>query len=213
MYEKFSTFLRLEICVNRMQDLGLKKGLENLPALRDQLIAATDRVATFEAESLNVHVDFALFQRLALPIPSGKTKIAGIKIHDTRMMRLMEILLHGGDRLLGRRTADIHQAILTTFALTADAYSLTQLRYDLRKLKAHALLERAGGHYSYRLTDKGIKVALMFTLFHRRICGPLANSLFARRPDQAFQPPSKIESAYHKADHAIQEVIDLLAAA
>jgi len=30
MYEKFSTFLRLEICVNRLKDLGLKKGLDNL---------------------------------------------------------------------------------------------------------------------------------------------------------------------------------------
>jgi hypothetical protein len=34
LYEKFATFLRLEICVNRMKDLGLNKGLENLPALR-----------------------------------------------------------------------------------------------------------------------------------------------------------------------------------
>jgi hypothetical protein len=30
MYEKFSTFLRLEICVNRLKDLGLKRGLDNL---------------------------------------------------------------------------------------------------------------------------------------------------------------------------------------
>ena len=160
-----------------------------------------------------MHVDFALFQRLALPIQSGKSKIAGIKIHDTRLMRLMEVLLHGGDQLLGRRTADIHQALLTTFALTADAYSLTQLCYDLRKMKAHGLVERAGNRYSYRLTDKGIKVSLMFILFHKRICGPLANSLFARRPHEPLQPPSKIETAYHKADHAIQEVIDLVTAA
>jgi hypothetical protein len=34
MYEKFATFLRLEICVNRLQDLDLNKGLENLDALR-----------------------------------------------------------------------------------------------------------------------------------------------------------------------------------
>jgi hypothetical protein len=213
MYEKFSTFLRLEICVNRVKDLGLNKGLENLPALRDKLTAAADRFATLEAEFLNVHVDFALFQRLALPIQSGKTKIAGIKVHDTRMMRLMEVLLHGGDRLLGRRTADIHQAILTTFGLTADGYSLTQLCYDLRKVKAHGLLERAGMRYLYRLTDKGIRVALLFTLFHQRISGPLANSLFAHRPYEQFQPPSKIEAAYHGADRAIQEVIDLVAAA
>ena len=67
LYEKFSTFLRVEICVNRMKDLGLNKGLDQLDALRQKLMTATDRLATFEAELLNVHVDVPLFQRLALP--------------------------------------------------------------------------------------------------------------------------------------------------
>src|SRR4030095_9277662 len=96
MYEKFSTFLRLEVCVNRMKDLGLNKGLENLEALRQKLTVITDRFAGFQAKSLNVHVDFPLFQKIALPVPSRKTKIAGINIHDTPMIRLVEVLLHGG---------------------------------------------------------------------------------------------------------------------
>ena len=79
-------------------------------------------------------------------------------------------------------------------------------------MKAHGLLERHGGRYRYRLTAKGTKAALMFTLFHQRICGPLANSLFSHPPDQTLKPPSKIEIAYHKADQAIQNVLDLLAA-
>ena len=212
MYEKFSTFLRVEACVNRMKDLGLNKGLKNLEPLRQKLVAITDRFAGFEAQSLNVHVDFPLFQRMALPVMDGKTKIAGIKIHDTRMMRLMEVLLHGGTQLNGWKTADIHQAILTAFGLSAKTYKLAQLRYDLRKMKAHSLLERIGRSYRYRLTDKGIKAALMLILFHKRVCGPLANSLFHHQPDQSLQPPSKVETAYHKADRAIQQVIDLLAA-
>ncbi len=212
MYEKFSTFLRVEVCVNRMKDLGLNKGLKNVDALRKKLVGVTDRFAGFEAQSLNVHVEFPLFQKIAPPVKSGKTKIAGIKIHDTRMMRLMEVLLHGGSQLNGWRSADIHQAVLTTFGLSADAYTITQLRYDLRKMKAHGLLQRIGRGYRYRLTDKGVKVALMFTLFHKRVCGPLANSLFHHRPDEKLKPDSKIESAYHKADYAIQQVLDLLAA-
>jgi hypothetical protein len=48
-------------------------------------------------------------------------------------------------------------------------------------------------------------------LFHKRVCGPLANSLFDRRP-HTTQPTSKIEAAYQKADQSIQRVIDLLAA-
>jgi hypothetical protein len=128
------------------------------------------------------------------------------------MIRLMEVLLHGGTQLNGWRSADIHQAILTTFGLSAAGYSITQLRYDLRKMKAHGLLERIGRSYLYRLTDKGTKAALMFVLFHQRVCGPLANSLFHHRPDESLKPGSKIEAAYHKADHAIQHVLDLLAA-
>ena len=212
MYEKFATFLRLEICVNRLRDLGLKKGLENLNALRQRLVAVTDRLADFEADLLNVHVDFPLFQRLALPIQVGRSKIPGIKIQDTRMMRLMEVLLHGGSQLVGWRTAQIHESIRAAFGLTAEQYTLTQLRYDLRKMKGHGLLERDGKRYCYRLTDKGRRVAAMFVLFHQRICGPLANSLFHHRPEKTAKPPARIEAAYHRADAAIQKLVDLVAA-
>lgn len=212
MYEKFSTFLRLEICVNRLKDLGLNKGLDNLEALRAKLAAATDRFAGFEAQSLNVHVDFPLFQRLALPIISGRSKIPGIKIHDTRMVRMMEVLLHGGTQLHGWTSAQLRHAILTMFALSPESYTLNQVRYDLRKLKAHGLIQREDQRYCYRLTDKGARAALLFVLFHKRVCGPLANSLFHHRPNETPQPLTKIEYAYHKADRAIQNVLDLIAA-
>jgi len=59
---------------------------------------------------------------------------------------------------------------------------------------------------------QGTKATLMFILFHKRVCGPLANSLFHHRPDQTLEPPSKIESELHKADQAVQQVLDLIAA-
>ena len=212
LYEKFSTFLRLEICVNRLKDLGLNKGLKNLGALRTKLVTITARLADIEGELLNVHVDFPLFQRLALPVSSGKSKIPGIKIHDIRIIRLMEVLLHGGPQVNGWRTAQIWEALLTAFALSPQAYTLNQLRYDLRKMKGHGLLERVGQHYAYRLTQKGTRVAALFVLFHKRVCGPLANSLFHHRPTSSSTPPARIEVAYHKADTAIQDLIDQLAA-
>jgi len=124
----------------------------------------------------------------------------------------MEVLLHGGTQLNGWRSADIQQAILGTFGRSSTTYTLTQLRYALRKMKAHGLLERLGRTYCYRLADKGTKAALMFILFHKRVCGPLANSLFHHRPQKNLSPTSKIENAYHKADDAIQRVLELLAA-
>jgi len=73
----------------------------------------------------------------------------------------MEVLLHSGRQMSAWRTAQIHQLITRTYNLKP--YTLTQLRYDLRKLKAHGLLERQGRRYLYRLTDKGLKVALMLS--------------------------------------------------
>jgi hypothetical protein len=212
-YEKFSTFLRNEICSNNLADFRLKKGLEHMAAVREKFLAITDRFATFQAQCLNVHVEFPLLQRLALPITVGTATFPGIKIHDTRMIRLMEVLLHGGTTVGGWTARQIHDAILTTYGIPAPRYGLNQLRYDLRKIKAHGLIERDGKRYAYRLTGKGAKVALTFVLFHKQLCGPLANSLFHHQPDRDARPNSKLEAAYHKADASIRNVIQLLEAA
>jgi hypothetical protein len=67
-------------------------------------------------------------------------------------------------------------------------------------MKGHGLLERDGKRYCYRLTEKGKRVAAMFVLFYKH------------RPEKVSKPPAKIEAAYHQADEAIQNLIDLLAA-
>ena len=45
MYEKFSTFLRLEALSNNLKDFGLNKGLDHLDDVRRILAAVTDRFA------------------------------------------------------------------------------------------------------------------------------------------------------------------------
>ena len=212
-YEKFLTFLRNELCSNNLKDFGLNKGLDNLEAVREKFQAITSRFAGYQAQWLNVHVDFPLLQRLALPISKGSVRYPGIKIHDTRIIRLLEVLLHGGTQVGGWTAKEIHQAVITTFGLSEKRYGLNQLRYDLRKLKGHGLPERDGSRYAYRLTTKGVEVALLFLFFHKRLCGPLANSRFHHQPDLQHRPNSKLETAYHRADKAIQSVVELLAAA
>src|SRR6187401_603385 len=64
-YEKFSRFLRNELCSNNLRDFGLRKGLDHLDAARKRFQSITDRFAAFQAECLNVHVDFPLLQRIA----------------------------------------------------------------------------------------------------------------------------------------------------
>src|SRR5271166_5779386 len=83
-----------------------------------------------------------LLQRLAHPITVGAVRYPGLKIHEARVVRLFEVLLHGGPQVGGWTARQIHHAVLTTFDLSEKTYGLNQLRYDLRKLKGHGLIER-----------------------------------------------------------------------
>jgi hypothetical protein len=212
-YEKLRTFLRNEIVSNDLRDFGLKKGLDNLPQIRKTFSVVTDRFAAYQAQWLNVPVDFPLLQRIALPIQIESRRIPGIKIHDTRIIRLMEVLLHGGTRISGWTSRKIHEAVLNNYGIPISQYSLNQLRYDLRKLKAHGLLERQKRSYAYCLTAKGVRVALLFLLIHKCLFGPLANSLFRHSPNKSQAPESPLEIAYHNADTTIQKIIDILESA
>ena len=156
--------------------------------MREKFLGITERFATFQARCLNAHVDFPLLQRLALPITVGSAKYPGIKIHDARMIRLMQVLLHAGTTVGGWRAQQLHEVLVTSFGLSDKRYGLNQLRYDLRKMRAHALLERDGNRYAYRLTDKGVKVALLFVLFHQRSTARLPTVSFTTAPTPTSSP-------------------------
>lgn len=214
-YEKLSTFLRHELVANNLADFGLKKGLGQLGAVRQKFAAVLDRFARHQAALMDVHVDHELLEELARPVWQGRTKVAGIKLHQVRLMRLMELLLQAGVGAAGFRTAQLYRELLERLELSAGDYSLTQLRYDLRKLKVHGLLERQGKSYRYQLTERGRKALALLVLLRQRVCGPLAGSLFVHRPNPTTasgSSPSKLETAYAKADRAIGEIIQLLAA-
>ena len=66
----------------------------------------------------------SLLQRIALSITIGSVRYPGIKIHETRIIRLLEVLLHGGSHVGGWTAKEIHQAVLTTFDLSSRAYGL-----------------------------------------------------------------------------------------
>jgi DNA-binding transcriptional ArsR family regulator len=212
-YEKWRTYLRMELLSNCLPDLNLRKGLDGLDQIRKTCHGILDRFAANQTTNLNVHGQFDLVARLAKPVQLKKSKIAGIRLDQVRMMRLLQVFLGRGAGSLGGWSAkELRSAILETFELRANQYSLSAIRYDLRKLRAHGLIERLPHTHRYRLTAKGQRVAILMTLLRKRLYGPLAASAFVHKPAAQPLPPTPIEKAYRKADRAFQEVIDLMAA-
>ena len=124
----------------------------------------------------------------------------------------MHVLMHSSYACTAWKTNDLYQSILASFSLSPSSYTIDQLRYDVRKLKAHGILQRIDHSYLYLLTDFGKKVCIIFVLFHSRIFGPICAPLFNSLPNASYQPCSKIEKAYSQINHSIDELLQLMVA-
>jgi hypothetical protein len=47
----------------------------------------------------------------------------------------------------------------------------------------------------------------------KSFCQRIANSYFHHQPDAKHRPHGQLEAAYHRADKAINQIVELLAAA
>ena len=94
-----------------------------------------------------------------------------------------------------------------------EQYTRNQLAYDLRKLRAHGLIERPGNRYVYVLSDYGRKAAAMLVIVRNRILRPIAGSLFDRPPKSSLKPHSKLQARYRKTTRSFNDLIALLKAA
>ena len=212
-YEKHNTFLRIETCSNNLKDFRQKKSLQYLPEVAGKLQAVNDRFANAQAENLNVEMDYPLLDKLAQPCRLKSQRMAGIRIENDRIIRLLEILMHSSSQLGGLSAAHIHQATLQAHRLTPDQYTRNQLAYDLRKLKAHGLIERPDNRYVYALSDFGRKAAAILVIVRNRILRPIAGSLFERPPKSALKPNSTLQAQYRRTTKSFNDLIDLLKAA
>ena len=142
--EKAETLLRTETCINDPYHLNVGRRLENLPKLVERMAGTNQRFLDAQAELLACTVDQGDLARLAQPIQIGKRRVPGLRLQDDRVLRLLDVLLHPGSFVADWTSRDVLARLLDRHRLAETDYRLTQLRYDLGKLRAHGFVERIG---------------------------------------------------------------------
>ena len=205
-YRKYSNFLRYELTCNHLPDMKLKKALQHLPEFKEKAEDILDRYSETEAAMLNCHADVDYFKKHSRMVMIGQTKIAGLHVYQDRINRMLEVLLHDNRSIGQWKSMDVRNKILENFELTETEYSRNQVIYDIRKLRAHGLVEKLWRTNRYRLTSYGVKVALAFTVMRKRIYGPLHYSLFENQPQHSIATGSKLERLYRRLDGDLNEI-------
>jgi hypothetical protein len=197
--------LRTETCCNDTYHFGVRRRLENLPTLHTKLMATNDRCLGLQAELLASPVDTGQLAELAQPTLVGLRRIPGLKLHDDRVIRLLETLLNPGGFVGEWTTAKLQARILARYRLSQADYQLSQLRYDLSKLRAKGLVERLGTSRLYRLTGRGVKLGVLLVKLRNRLLGPLI-ALAATPSRRTSTPRNSVDIAFHQVHIALDHL-------
>jgi hypothetical protein len=192
--------LRTETCSNDIRHFGVGRRLDNLPLLREKLAATNERCLALQAELQASAVDTGQLAALAQPTLIGQRRIPGLKLHDDHVIRLLETMLHPGGFISNWTTREVHTRVVARHQLASGDYRLSQLRYDLSRLRAKGLVERLGTSRRYRLTPAGLKVGVLLVKLHTRLLGPLATLILPRSAIPAPRQSNSVDAAFREID-------------
>ena len=202
-YHKEGRALRTETTINNPHDFGITKRLTSLPALRQLGFSANRRLLGVQTISHDPIRGAQAFHDLTAPLVTEQgTRIPGLRFGDTRVHTLLQALLVHWLLVHGFTNRDLRTLIAPLLGTTAEHITAGRMTYDLRRLRAHGLIERIPRTRRYTVTETGLQYALLFTHAHDH----LLRAGLAQVSDPS--PPRKTK--LHNATRAYQAAFDEL---
>lgn len=209
-YIRDNVLLRTESASYQLQDLSLRKNVHELPRIREVLAKANERYLEVQQDVLVSSLDRGQLEQLRRPSlsPSGR-RIPGMHCDDRRLMAVLQALL-SFVHLVGKgcfRTASLLADVQR--ALDRPDYRLSQLRYDLGKLRGKNLLSRIPRTQSYQLTAEGYRVAILYCKLYHRLYAPLMAGALDPFPNDAHlvhRRRAKLDRLYNAVDKALAQL-------
>jgi hypothetical protein len=201
-YHKEGRALRTETTINDTGDFTIGKRLTNLPALREVGFSANRRLLGVQRLSHNPIRAAEAFTAVHQPIVTDDGhRIAGLRLGDRRATALLQALLVF--RLLpnGFRNRDVRDLLAGLLGKDTDQISAGQVSYDLRRLRAHGLIDRIPGSHRYQTSDRGLHHAMLITHIDTRLLHPG----LAQLTDPAPPTPTPLRSAARTCQRALDD--------
>jgi hypothetical protein len=110
-------------------------------------------------------------------------RAAALRFADPVVQALLSVLVMFRLLPTGWRQRDLAEPLAASLGLPPSALTAGRMTYQLRRLRLHGLIARVPGTHRYRVTPRGLRLALFFTRVHARLFRP---GLAAILPDAAW---------------------------
>jgi hypothetical protein len=211
-YVKEGALLRTESASFQMKELSLPKGIQHLPRVRTILGQCNERFQDVQQDILETYVDRGQLQELCQPtVTPGGRRTPGLRPQDPRLLAVLQALL-AFVHLVGK-------GCFTTKALLPDVhkafgnpeYKLSQLRYDLGKLRGKGMVHRLAGTQRYQLTPAGYRLAVLYLKLYQRFYAPLTAAIvepFADDNRVLTHRTAKLDRLYQAVDRTLKDLCE-----
>jgi hypothetical protein len=198
-YFKEERALRTETTINNPMDFYVRKGIDNLPHLRNLGHGVNRKLLEVERLSQHCVLTQEALDRLQQPTVADGQRVPALRFGDPRVMALFQALCTFTHLPRGFRNRDLRPRVA---ALLGRPYSAAQMTYDLRRLRLKGLIHRFTSTHRYTATTYGLKVAFFYSKLYLRILRPNWAALL---PDDSALP-EPLRQALDQLDLAIQQI-------
>jgi hypothetical protein len=202
--------LRTESASYRLEDLSLRKNINHLPKVRAALDNANNRYLDVQQDVLASYVDRGQLEHLRQPsVSASGRRVPGLHLDDPRLLAVLQAILCFA-YLVGKgcfRTKDL--LVDVRKALRNPDYTLSQLRYDLSKLRGKGLVSRVAGTQSYQVSSEGYRIGFYYLKLYQKMYAPLTAAICDPVPaDNAVltNRQTKLDRLYVAVDKALQRL-------
>jgi hypothetical protein len=211
-YVRDGKLLRSEVSCYQLKDLHQAKHIDNLPKVRTLFAESIERYHNAQQDILETYVDRGQLERLRQPtVTSSGRRTPGMRLDDPRLLAVLHALT-AFVYLVGQacfRTKDLLEHVRK--ALAQPQYTLSQLRYDLGKLRGKGLIERVPKTQTYRLTDQAYRLAVLYLKLYHRLYAPLTAALlepYAPDNEVLNSRQIKMDRLYAAVDRTLQKLAE-----
>jgi len=196
-YLKCGRAFRVETVINDTGDLGVLRGLAHLEELSVKARDVNRRMVNAFRVGQGCVLASPAFERVAQPTLVEGRRAPALRFGDPRVMALAGALCAVVHTVTGFTNRSLRAQVAT---LLGAPYSMSQMSYDLRRLRLKGLITRLPHTNTYTLTPDGQRVAIFYTKLHNRLLRPL---LAAHDPPA----PLALRQALRIINHHIEDYI------
>lgn len=213
-YFKENRALRTETTINNPHDFGVNKGLNNWDYLRQLGLAVNRRLLETEQVSQDCLLSSESFERVSQPTTTDTGQRApGLRFGQPRVtpappvvvlvrVALFAALSRFAPSLNGFRHADMREIVPVLLGAAPSTSTVSQMSYDLRRLRLKGLIARIEGKHTYILTTYGRKVVYLMTKLQQRIFDMASAAV-----ETTVAMPSELAQAFRQLDAELDKLV------